>query len=76
MFICTIIVVITNVRKTVYMQECKNYSIAMLPLCLHNLQVHLHSVCANVYYCLKSKCFMRIKFPSRTLDSFVSLRKR
>ena len=28
------------------------YTIAMLPLGLYNLQVHLHSACANVYYCL------------------------
>ena len=28
----TIIVVVANVRKTVYMQECMNYTIAMIPL--------------------------------------------
>ena len=33
---------IANVRKTVYMRECMNYSILMLSLGLHNLQVHLH----------------------------------
>ena len=52
MFICTIIVVVANVSKTVHMQECMNYTNAMLPLGLHNLQVHLHSSCANVNYCL------------------------
>ena len=51
MFICTIIVIVANVCKTVYMQECMNYTIAMLPLSLHNLQLHSHSACANVYYC-------------------------
>ena len=39
---------IANVRKTVYMQECMNYTIAMLSLGLHNQQVHLHSACTNV----------------------------
>ena len=52
MFICTIIVIAANVCKTVYMQECMNYTIVMLPLGLYNLQVHLHSSCANVSYCL------------------------
>ena len=52
MFICTIIVIVANVLKTVYMQECMNYTIAMLPLGLYNLQVHLHSTRANVFYCL------------------------
>ena len=51
MFVCTIIVVVANVRKTVFMQECMNYTIAMLLLGLHNVQVHLHSTYANVYYC-------------------------
>ena len=46
MFICTIIIVVANVRK--YM----NYTIVILPLGLYNLQVHLHSSCANVYYSL------------------------
>ena len=32
MFICTIIVVVANVCKTVYMQKCMNYTNAMLPL--------------------------------------------
>ena len=40
----------TNVRKTVYKQECMNYTIAILPLGLYNL--HLHLSRANVYYCL------------------------
>ena len=40
MFICTIIVILANVRKTVYMQECMNYTIAMLLLGVYNLQVH------------------------------------
>ena len=40
MFICTTIVVVANVRKTVYMQECMNYSNAMLPLDSHNLQIY------------------------------------
>ena len=48
MFIYKIIEVVANVRKTVYMQECMNYTILMLPLGLHNLQVHLYSACANV----------------------------
>ena len=52
MFVYTIIVVVANVRKTVYLQECINYTIAMLPLGLKNLQVHLLSECANLYYCL------------------------
>ena len=52
MFICTIIIVVANVRKTVCMQECMNYTIAMLSLGLHNLLVHLHLACADVFYCL------------------------
>ena len=52
MFVCTIMVVVANVHKTVYMQEYMNHTIAMLPLDLYNLLVHLHSACANIYYCL------------------------
>ena len=52
MFVCTIIVVVANVRQTVYMLEYMKYIIVMLPLGLHILQVHLHSAYTDVYYCL------------------------
>ena len=35
--------------KIVYMQECMNYTIAMLALGLHNLLVHLHSACQKFF---------------------------
>ena len=52
MFICTIVVEVANVCKTVYMQEYMNYTIVMLPFGLHKLQVYLHLASVNVYYCL------------------------
>ena len=32
MFVCAIIIVVANVRKTVYMQECVTYTIVVLPI--------------------------------------------
>ena len=52
MFICTIIVVVANVRKTVYMQECMNIYFCNATIRLIQSTGHLHSACANIYYCL------------------------
>ena len=53
MFICTIIVVVANVRKTVYMQECMNYILLQCyTIRLIQSTGHVHSACASAYYCL------------------------
>ena len=53
MFICTIIVVVANVRKTVYMQECMNYILLQYAtIRLIQSTGHWHSACAYVHYCL------------------------
>ena len=44
MFICTILVVVANVRKTVYMQECMNY---ILLQCYHKAYTIYRFTCTQ-----------------------------
>ena len=58
MFIHSNVHMHSNCSSSKFSSDCLHtgmyelYTIAMLPLDLHNLQVHLHSACANIYYCL------------------------
>ena len=47
MFICTLIVVVANVRKTVYMQECMN-EIDILLQCYHLAYTIYRSLALNM----------------------------
>ena len=73
MFVCTIIVVV-NIRKTVYMQECMNYTITMLPLgyTMYTFTCTQHALMYFIVYKVNVSCVSSFTCVL-SIDQFVTI---